>query len=74
MRDEHPPLEPVSSLPTADDKMAGDFQGIVRLMRQMRENVDEVMALRKAMYDGALKQGFTDDQALKIAMGPLLLT
>lgn len=62
----------LSTVPTAYDKLAGDFQQITRLLTLMRENAEEIAKTRKALYSAYMKEGFTEAQALDLVRGSMV--
>jgi hypothetical protein len=56
--------EAPTEIQTAQDKMAGEFENLLRLVRAMAEVATELAALRKTMFDAYVAAGFTQEQAL----------
>lgn len=68
-----PNQPPIATIPTAADKMAGDFAQITRFWAQMREAAEEIAATRRTLFEAYVAKGFTQTEALTLVSGSLLL-
>ncbi len=62
-----------TEIPTAQDKMLGEFENIRRLWVGIAENATQIAKTRRALYDAYLKEGFTQQEALDLVSGSLTL-
>ena len=60
-------------LPTAVDKMAGDFAMIARMYEGIIQNAQLIGRTRRALFDGYLSAGFTEAQAIELIKGSIVL-
>ena len=61
------------SIPTAQDKLLGDFENIRRYWIAIAEHAVQIAKTRRALYEAYLKEGFTEAQALELVKGSLVL-
>jgi hypothetical protein len=65
--------EPPAVIPTAQDKVAAEFENITRVWKSMADQASQLAKTRKALFDAYVKEGFTEAQALDLIRGSLML-